>query len=145
VVCDDVQDTEQLCITRRASARRGSSLQLRTEQIMALYISADKPQNLLAAFKKAVDDGHIVTWTYKKNGDFVHTPEQWKNKAVMRPSTSEAMLQFGIVGREGVVTWPVYGVYHGRLIEEFLSHFSNQMKTATATAQPVSGLDEISK
>ena len=45
-------------------------------------------------------------------------------------------LIFGLVGRVNVVmTKVVYGVYHGRFIEELLAHFDDRFSTATATAQ----------
>lgn len=107
---------------------------------MAVYFPADKPADLLASFKKAIDEGHVETWAYNDNGDYYHDRPQWKDKVVMRPVVTKDLLQFGIIATG--LTWPVYGVYHGRLIEEFLSHFSAKLNdSARATPNLVNGLD----
>ena len=111
---------------------------------MAVYFAAEKPADLLAAFKKAIDEGHIDTWAYKENGDFYHDRPQWKDKAAMRPVVVNGQLQFGIIATE--VTWPTYGVYHGRIIESFLTHFAAKLKDAArATPNLVAGLDSNTK
>ncbi len=37
---------------------------------MALHFKTDDPKKLLSAYKKAIDDGHIKTWSYDQDGDF---------------------------------------------------------------------------
>ena len=44
------------------------------------------PSQLLSTFKKAIDDGHVKTWSYDTVGDFTHTPDQWKYKAWLMKS-----------------------------------------------------------
>jgi hypothetical protein len=44
---------------------------------MAVIIPTSKPNALVAAIKKAIDDKKIDTWEYDKDGDFTHKPEQW--------------------------------------------------------------------
>ena len=56
---------------------------------MAIHFKTETPKKLLAAFKKAVDDGHVVTWSYDSDGDFTHTAEQWIRKAWLRPKVVE--------------------------------------------------------
>ena len=46
---------------------------------MAINFDTDNPTKLLSAFKKAIDDKKIVTWSYDKDGYFTHTPEQWRS------------------------------------------------------------------
>jgi hypothetical protein len=43
---------------------------------MAIYFGTDDPDKLLFTFKKAIDEGHIATWSYDKDGDFTHTAAQ---------------------------------------------------------------------
>jgi hypothetical protein len=40
---------------------------------MALLFKTNTPQALLNDFKKKIDEGHVVTWSYDKDGDFTHT------------------------------------------------------------------------
>jgi len=103
-------------------------------------ISTSSPSQLLQRFKKAIDDKHVVTWKYYGDGDFTHTPEQWANKAYMRPSVEAGQLKFNIVKTASlVVTTSVYAIYHGRLIESFLEHFDQSFGNAYGTALPTAG------
>ena len=90
---------------------------------------------LLAAFKKAIDDKKVVTWSYDKDGDFTHTPQQWSGKAWLRPVVSQGRLTMNFLGPKGV-TWEVFGVYHGRFIESMIVHCNDLFTTGTATSKP---------
>src|SRR5437868_1254530 len=105
---------------------------------MALYVRATAPADLLKAIKKGIDDNKIDTWEYDSDGDFTHTPPQWRKKAWLRPTIGAGQLTFGIIkpAKEAIST-EVYAVYHGRFIEMLLAHFDLQFSTAQATAQPV--------
>jgi hypothetical protein len=104
---------------------------------MSLYFSTANPAALLASFKKAIADGHVVTWSYDDDGDFTHTPHQWNKQAWMRPSTTSNALSFRIIKPiNKVVTWEVYGVYHGRLIESVTIHCNSLFTHASSTAVP---------
>ncbi|MBY3500178.1 hypothetical protein [Rhizobium laguerreae] len=104
---------------------------------MAVNFSTSNPRNLLDAFKKAIDDGHVVTWSYDGDGDFTHTPEQWKNKAWLRPSISDGVLTLNFVANNTITTTKaVYGVYHGRFIESMLTHCDKLFAFGAATAMP---------
>jgi hypothetical protein len=93
---------------------------------------------------QAIDDSKIVTWEHDKDGDFTHAPPQWRRKAWLRPFTSSGILQFGLLGQQKVeMTKSIYGVYHGRFIEELLTHFDGDFSTATATAQKDSAVDNF--
>ena len=103
---------------------------------MAISIRTDTPKALLANIKKAIDDGHVETWSYDEDGDFTHTGLQWKGKAWLRPKVELGALRLGILGQKAVeMTRAVYGVYHGRFIEMVVTHFDDQFTTACATAQ----------
>jgi hypothetical protein len=111
---------------------------------MAIAVSTPTPKALLTAIYKAIDDGKIVTWKYDDQGDFTHTPRQWRYKAWLRPFPARGILQFGLVGQEKIsMTKPVYGVYHGRFIEELLTHFDDDFPSVTATAQPDTSVDDF--
>lgn len=110
---------------------------------MAVIVKTSNPAGLLAAIRKAIDDGHVETWSYDSDGDFTHTPEQWKRKAWMRPSIPSSQsgeIRFYILHNRDVnMTRTIYGVYHGRFIEMLLMHFDTLFQTATATAMPIAG------
>ena len=102
---------------------------------MAAYFDTNTPKKLLASFKKAIDDGHIITWAYDEDGDFTHTAPQWKNKAWMCPSVENNRLVFNILKPESTALNPeVYAIYHGRIIESLLAHFDNLFTEGNATA-----------
>jgi hypothetical protein len=56
----------------------------------------DKPERLLENFKKKIDDGKVETWSYDADGDFSHTPSQWKNRAWLRPVIEDDRLHLKI-------------------------------------------------
>ena len=91
---------------------------------------------LVGLIRKAIDNKHIDTWEYDKDGDFTHTPSsaQWKNKAWLSPNSANS--QFRIKGPKGGITREVYAVYQGRFIEMLIRHFPKQFGIAAATAMP---------
>lgn len=102
---------------------------------MAVMTFTSKPATLLAAIKKAIDAKEIETWQYDADGDFTHTPEQWRGQAWLRPFAQQGVLTFGLLGRKNVtMTKTVYGVYHGRFVEMLLTHFDDWFTNASATA-----------
>jgi hypothetical protein len=79
---------------------------------------------------------------YDRDGDFTHTPDQWKGKAWLRPYVQQGVLLFGLIGQQGVpMTKGIYGVYHGRFVEMLLTHFDTVFTGATTTAQANSTVD----
>jgi len=104
---------------------------------MSVSVITAKPKTLLAAIKKAIDDKKVVTWEYDSDGDFTHSPEQWKNKAWFKPKVMEGRLVLGIVGQaKANTTSEVYAVYHGRFTEMLLAHFDAEFTIASVTAMP---------
>jgi len=103
-----------------------------------LSFKTDKPNALLAAIKKAIDDKKVTTWSYNTDGYFTHTPEQWKAKAWFLPSVvAGSELRFGIIRpNNGTIGTEVYAIYHGRFIEMMLAHFDTQFDDGRATAMP---------
>ena len=107
---------------------------------MAVRVFSENPKSLLMRVKAAIDDGSIETWSVDADGDFTHTPEQWRNRAWFRPVISEDKIVFNILGpKSKPISRTVYGIYHGRLIEMFLTHFDQKFSRASATALPVTG------
>src|SRR5262245_23041683 len=111
---------------------------------MAIYFETKTPNKLLNAFKKAIDDGHIVTWSYDEDGDFTHTTEQWVKKAWLRPVvTKDVRLSLFIVPpKESEISSEVYAIFHGRFIEAMLRHCDSLFAEARATARPA-GDDDV--
>ena len=108
---------------------------------MAIRFITSTPKRLLSTFKKAIDDGHVDTWTYDNDGDFTHTPAQWHRLAWLRPSVVDGeKLVFKIVRPQGsTVPTEIYAVYHGRFIESMVAHCGEFFSDARATAVPDSG------
>ncbi len=103
---------------------------------MAIIVKTPKPADLLKAIKSAIDKEEIDTWSYDRDGDFTHTPNQWKNKAWLIPKVYDGELRFGILPPTDVeLSKVIYGVYHGRFIEMLLNHFDEKFSTALATAK----------
>ena len=112
---------------------------------MALYFKTNDPQKLLDEFKKAIKEGKIATWSPDNEGDFTHTPEQWKNRAWLRPKIETGKLALYILRpKDTNITSLVYAVYHGRFIESMLLHCDNLFTDSTATAFP-EGRDNVSQ
>jgi hypothetical protein len=102
---------------------------------MALYFLSNTPNKLLTSLKKAIDEKHITTWSYDKDGDFTHTAEQWKNKAWLRPEVRSDRLAFIIIKpQKAKLSKEVYAIYHGRFLESMLAHFDTIFTRGTATA-----------
>jgi hypothetical protein len=110
---------------------------------MALRLLTSTPNKLLSTFKKAIDDGHVDTWSYDTSGDFTHTPGQWRNLAWLRPSVVDGeKLVFQIIRPKGAnISTEVYAVYHGRFIESMIAH-CNQIFT-DARATPIADSDDL--
>jgi hypothetical protein len=105
---------------------------------MAIYFETKTPKKLLTAFKKAIDDGHVTTWAYDKEGDFTHTTEQWNKQAWLRPKIieGEALQMIIVKPANKKVSSAVYAIYHGRFIESMLRHCDELFSIGRATAMP---------
>jgi hypothetical protein len=107
---------------------------------MAVRVFCSQPQELLIEIKAAIGVGTVQTWALDSDGDFTHSPEQWKNKAWFRPEVQTDRIIFKILGRKTKrMTKGEYAVYHGRFIEMLLSHFDSKFTAAVATAYPSDG------
>jgi hypothetical protein len=108
------------------------------EASLMLSFGTTTPYGLLAEIKKAIDDKKVTTWSYDKDGDFTHTPEQWKAKAWFRPRIVDGSeLRFVIIRPQNAnVSDEVYAIYHGRFIEMMLAHFNTKFGSGVASALP---------
>ena len=107
---------------------------------MSVHLVTPYPNSLLSSFKKAIDDGRIVTWSYDTAGDFTHVPDQWKYKAWMRPKVqNDRLILIILKPTNGKINKEVYAVYHGRFIESALAHFDTDITNALATPLPADG------
>ena len=107
---------------------------------MAVRVHCKSPGTLLNNIKARINDGSIETWSVDSDGDFTHTPEQWRKKAWFRPLVLEDRIVFRIIPPvTKFITWPIYGVFHGRFIEMLLLHFDLEFDRAVATALPTDG------
>ncbi|WP_316227722.1 hypothetical protein [Bradyrhizobium sp. SZCCHNR3015] len=104
---------------------------------MAINFETNNPLGLLSAFKKEIADGRVLTWASDKDGDFYHTPPQWRGRAWLRPSYGLGLLTFNFICNSGILTTRAdYAVYHGRFIESMLTHCDGLFQNAAATAMP---------
>lgn len=102
---------------------------------MALTVYTNDPNALLNSIRAAIKDKRVETWAYDVDGDFYHTPEQWRGKAWFRPYVLQGMLSFGLLGQKDVeMTKMIYGIYHGRFSEMLLVHFDKDFSNVSATA-----------
>ena len=108
---------------------------------MAIHFRTETPKKLLAAYKKAIDDGHIKTWSYDKDGDFTHTADQWINNACLRPKIvkGKELVLFILTPKEQKLSSEIYAIYHGRFIESLLRHCDKLFTTGHASAMPEQG------
>jgi len=105
-----------------------------------VFFLTPNPKLLLKTFRDCIDDSHVITWGYDEDGDFTHTAKQWEKLAWMHPVPLVDRLSFFIVPRKGfAISKVVYAVYHGRLIESFLTHCDEMFEAAHATSMPVAG------
>lgn len=111
---------------------------------MALYFKSSDPKKLLSTFKKAIDDGHVRTWSYDEDGDFTHTHTQWAKEAWLRPDIQSGQLALYILkpGNKNI-SKEVYAIYHGRFIESMLVHCDQLFTYGIASANP-EGRDIVS-
>ena len=104
---------------------------------MAVYFSTDRAQALLNAFdakiKQTEPKGKITTWQ-KIGNYYTHKSTEWGGEAFFEPHVNATQLIFNIIKpKDKTITVPVYGYYHGHLIETFLNHFDKDIAAASAS------------
>lgn len=107
---------------------------------MAVIVYTSNPSTLLQSIKSAISEAKVETWSTDADGDFTHSPEQWRLKAWFRPKIADDRLVFRILSPKNVrMSRVTYAVYHGRFIEMLLNHFDTKFQRAIATALPTEG------
>jgi hypothetical protein len=107
---------------------------------MSVRAFTDDANGLLTKIKKLINQGRIDTWVYDKDGDFTHTPPQWKTKAWFRPQVKPDMLRLVIFNnKNATLTREIFAVYHGRFIEMLIAHVPDDFESLSASPNPVSG------
>jgi hypothetical protein len=112
---------------------------------MAVYFITSDARGLLNSFDARIsqreEKGKITTWEKSEDGKYyTHKAKEWHAKAWFKPTVERERLIFNIIKPKNQnITTPVYGYYHGHLIETFLNHFDSSFSTGQATALPSSG------
>jgi hypothetical protein len=96
---------------------------------MEINALTDSPQSLINAINKAINDKSLKTWEVKKNDKgeilYSHSPEQWSEKAMLKPIIHANKVQF-------IMAWwtssstpgdDVKGYILGRFTEILVVHF----------------------
>ncbi|SRR5437667_6655734 len=107
---------------------------------MAIIVTTGNANTIVSSIKAFIDDGTIDTWEYDEDGDFTHTPNQWRQKAWFRARIEDGKITFHILTpTKTTMSRTTYAIYHGRFIEMLLTHFDEKFSRAVATALPVHG------
>lgn len=113
---------------------------------MAIYITSIHPFLLLRNIKEKFVERGIETWEMDKDGDFTHSPFQWRYHAWFRARVEEERnrLAFYIICRNDKNLSVIdYAVYHGRFAEMLLTHFDRECDSIEITPL-ASGYDQVS-
>jgi hypothetical protein len=107
---------------------------------MAVIVHTADASKLLNAIHAAISSGQIETWSVDADGDFTHSPQQWRLKGWFRPNVLANKIIFNILAPQDTEMASVtYGVYHGRFVEMLLVHFDTKFDRVTSTALPEEG------
>jgi len=107
---------------------------------MSVTFSTTNPAALLKAFDARIAQtdtkGKITTWEKLSDGiHYTHRASEWHRKAFFKASTTPTALNFNIINpQDEKIEVPVYGYYHGHLIETFLNHFDQSFSQGCASA-----------
>lgn len=99
---------------------------------MAIIVKTNNAEYIRVKIPVLIKEGKIDTWEFDEDGDYTHVPEQWRNRAWMRAIVEEGDLIFYIIGRKlSNLSIEEYSVYHGRMAEMLMSHFSSYIEEIT--------------
>jgi hypothetical protein len=108
---------------------------------MAVRLTTRTPRRLLNSFKRAIDDGHVKTWSYDEDGDFTHTSNELSRRAWFRPKVIEnkELTLYILTPTDSKMTTELYASYHARLINALLRRFDGLFERACVSALPEDG------
>lgn len=113
---------------------------------MALYIKSNNPNALLRKVREKIEDHGIDTWELDNDGDFTHSPSQWRNHAWFhaKVENERGRLAFYIICRNDKnLSVTDYAVFHGRFAEMLLTHFDRECESIEISPL-ASGYDKVS-
>jgi len=107
--------------------------------VMAIKFYTDDSENLLRLFEARIsqeeEKGKIKTWDIIGEKTYTHSSPEWKRKAKFVAKAESDNLTFGIKPLDvDPLTIPVYGYYHGHLMQTFLDHFDKDFDLVGTTA-----------
>lgn len=112
---------------------------------MAILIHTANPVAFVVQIRNKINEGTIETWMTDSQGDFTHSPHQWRYCSWFRPYLLDEdgyNLVFVIIpSKKHLFTRTLYGLYHGRFTEMLLTHFGAQITKFKITPSPEKKLD----
>lgn len=98
---------------------------------MEIIVYAKNPSFLIGSIKKDINDGELKTWEIKKNNKgeilFNHIPNQWSDKALLKPYITDEKLTLKIAWWDGHEPEEnIKGYIIGRFTEILMVHFRRQ-------------------
>jgi hypothetical protein len=100
---------------------------------MSVTAMTKDPAGLIKTINGDIAKGTIATWEVEKSGEYTHKPSQYYKKAWFRPTIGSNQVVFSLVQPTGTpgVTRELFGIYHGRLVEELVSHYKTLINLIT--------------
>jgi len=98
------------------------------------------PKALVDSINKAIKEEDLKTWAIVKNDKdeilYSHTPQQWNEKAMIKPYTKEGRVTFSVSwwSKSGDPGSEVKGYILGRFTEILVVHFRNYFSRLETTA-----------
>lgn len=103
---------------------------------MSVRFWTSNPRGLLYTFEQAIYDANVNNWLQYADGLFTLSFEALRDKAFMRAKVYTDSLAFAILkGGDQPITDQTYGLFQGRLIDTFLSNFSEHFTLADVSAE----------
>lgn len=101
---------------------------------MKIDAVSDQPQKLLDTINKAIEEDVLKTWKKlfndKKEPLYSHTPDQWNEKAMIKPYLLDNKVSFRISWwtKNGEPSNEIKGYILGRFVEVLMVHFQNHFR-----------------
>lgn len=100
---------------------------------MEITVYTKNAKNLLSKISKSITDNKLKTWDIIKDSEnndlFSHTPDQWKEKAMLKSKINTENLKFIICWWEGEEPEEkVKGYILGRFIEVLMVNFRKEFE-----------------
>ena len=98
---------------------------------MEIIVRTKRPSILIESIEKDINDGELKTWEIKKNNKgetlFNHIPDQWSDKALLKPYITDEKLTLKIAWWDGHEPEEnIKGYILGRFIEVLMVHYRDK-------------------